>query len=92
MMMIIVIHPSIIIHSKYHPIIWLVFRVSKSWLIVDICYIVGSMVHSLGVFLNMYMIRVTLDKGPGPRQIKLSFSLHNINLERKPISPDQFFF
>jgi hypothetical protein len=37
----------------------------------------------------MYMIRVTLDKGPGRRQIKLSFSLHNIILEGKPIGPDQ---
>jgi len=46
------------------------------------------MVHSLGVFLNMYMIRVTLDKGTGPRQIKLWFSLHDIILEGKPIGPD----
>jgi len=36
----------------------------------------------------MYMIRVTLDKGTGPRQIKLWFSLHDIILEGKPIGPD----
>ncbi len=37
----------------------------------------------------MYMIKVTLDKGPGPRQIKLWFSLHNIIFEGKPIGLDQ---
>ncbi len=46
----------------------------------------GSIKSSVPIGQEVYIGRWSLDKGPGPKQIKLWFSLHGIILERRKIN------